>query len=58
MAGDVITEFAGEKIESYDELDKVLQCHAAGETVTVKYQRSENGSYVEHTTQLTLGSKP
>jgi len=58
QAGDVITEFAGEKVESYDDLDRILQCYAAGETVTIKYQRSEDGTYVEHTTELTLGTKP
>lgn len=58
LPGDVITVFAGEKVESYDDLDRILQCYAAGETVTITYERSEDGEYVEHTTQLTLGSKP
>lgn len=58
LPGDVITEFAGEKVESYDDLDRILQCYAAGETVPITYQRSENGEYVEYKTNLTLGAKP
>ena len=58
QSGDIITKFDGETITSYDELDRTLKCYAAGTTVTITYQRQENGVYAEHTTQLTLGAKP
>jgi serine protease Do len=58
MTGDIITKFDGQKISSYSDLQNVLQYYAAGETVTVTVMRPENGEYVAHEFELTLGSRP
>ncbi len=58
QVGDIITKFDGESIESYDDLQSVLQYFAKGTTVKVEFQRQENGEYVSHTVDLTLGEKP
>jgi serine protease Do len=58
MTGDIITKFDGQKISSYSELQSVLQYYAAGETVTITVMRPENGEYVSHELELTLGSRP
>ena len=58
LTGDVITKFDGEKISSYDDLQNILKYYKAGTTVKITYARQENGEYVEHTVDLTLGSKP
>jgi serine protease Do len=58
LKGDVITAFDGRSISSYDELQNVLQYYAAGSTVSITYERQENGVYVEHTVDLTLGYRP
>ncbi len=58
MAGDIITGFNGRTVESYSDLQNILQYYAAGTTVTITYQRQENGKYVEHTADLVLGRRP
>jgi serine protease Do len=58
IKGDIITKFDGQKITSYTELQSVLQYYAAGETVSVTVMRPENGEYVAHEFELTLGSRP
>ncbi len=58
VRGDIITGFNGRTIRSYDDLQGILQYYAAGTTVTITYQRQENGTYVEYNTQLTLGRRP
>lgn len=55
--GDILTRFDGVSISSYDALKDRLQYYAAGETVEVTVQRSENGTYEEVTVNLTLSSK-
>lgn len=39
---DIITEFAGEKVESVDDLLRALEKHKAGDTVAAKVYRNEN----------------
>ena len=54
--GDIITEFDGRSILSMNQLQDTLQYYAAGETVAVVIQRSNNGQYQEQTVNVTLGS--
>jgi serine protease Do len=58
MKGDIITKFDGQKISSYSDLQSILQYYSAGETVTVTIMRPENGEYVSHELELTLGTRP
>ena len=58
MKGDIITKFDGSSINSYSDLQKILQYYAAGDSVTVTVQRPQNGEYVSIELNLTLGSRP
>lgn len=58
MKGDVITKFDGDSIESFEDLQEVLQYFAPGDTVKVVVQRPMKGEYVEMTLELTLGERP
>jgi putative serine protease PepD len=53
-AGDVITSFAGETIQSPDDLTAAVGAKAAGDKVSVTYVR--DGS--TKTTQVTIGTRP
>ena len=57
LTGDIITKFDGNKIKDYEDLQALLQYYPAGETVTIVLQRPENGEYVTHEIELTLGSR-
>ena len=57
IPSDIITRLAGEKIESYSDLQEVLKHYAAGDEIEVTVMRSENGEYVEYKYELTLGTK-
>lgn len=54
--GDIITGFDGRTITSMTQLQDTLQYYAAGETVDIVIQRSDNGGYTEQTVTITLGS--
>ena len=58
MSGDIITEFDGERIDSYADLQAVLQYYASGDTATVTVMRPQNGEYVSLDLEITLGSRP
>lgn len=58
VKGDIITKFDGEKISSYSDLQNVLQYYAAGTTAKITVMRPENGEYVQHDYDITLGSRP
>ncbi len=58
MTGDIITKFDGQRVESYDELQSILQYYAVGTTTEITICRPENGAYVEHELQVTLGQRP
>lgn len=58
MSGDIITEFDGERISSYSDLQDVLQYYASGDTATVTVMRPEGGQYVQYDLQIILGSRP
>jgi putative serine protease PepD len=53
-AGDVITAFAGETIQSPDDLTAAVATKAPGDKVSVTYVRNGNTK----TTQVTIGSRP
>ena len=55
--GDIITEFAGQKISSMDELQEELQYHAKGDQVEMKIMTVGNGGYESKTLTITLGDK-
>ncbi len=54
--GDILTSFDGKSVTTYTGLLEILQYYAAGETVDVVIQRSDEGEYTEQTISLTLGS--
>ena len=54
---DVIVEFNGTKIGTYDALVNELQYCKGGDTVTLKVMRVENGSYQEKELSMKLGFK-
>ena len=54
---DVITEVEGQRIQSGDELQSQIRYYAAGETVTITYERLTNGSWEEYTAEVELGHK-
>ena len=55
--GDVITKFEGNSLATMEELQEYLAAYAAGTTVTVTYERLEDGEYVEYECQITLEKK-
>lgn len=54
--GDILTELDGRSISGMAQLQDVLQYYAAGETVDLVVQRSDNGEYQAQTLSITLGS--
>lgn len=54
--GDIITEIDSQKVASMQELKALLAGYDAGQTVTVKLQRLDNG-YEEHEISVTLGTQ-
>ncbi len=54
--GDVITEFGGYEISSYEELTSELTYYEAGTSVQVKYMRADDGTYVEGEATVVLGT--
>lgn len=55
--GDIITAFGGDKVTSMDELQRLLEYYAKGETVEVTVMTIGNGGYEEKTVSLTLGNR-
>ena len=55
--GDVITAVDGTSVSTTDDLTTQLRYHKSGDTVTITYQRSNNGSYTKGSAKVTLGSK-
>ena len=55
LSGDILIKFDGQKVLSGSDLQKLLRYYSGGDTVTVTYMRMENGEYVEHEAELTLG---
>ncbi len=55
--GDIIIEFDGAKVASMDELQRLLEYYAKGDTVEVKVMMIGNRGYEEKSVSLTLGNK-
>lgn len=55
--GDIITAFDGHDVDSMEEIQELLQYHAAGTKVTITISRADNGEYIEQDLEVTLGSK-
>lgn len=58
MSGDIITKFDGQSIDSYADLQQVLQYYAAGDNARITIMRPENGQYVQYDLDITLGERP
>lgn len=57
MRGDVITKFEGNSIATMEELQEYLAAYPAGTTITLTYERLENGEYVEYECKVLLEKK-
>ena len=55
--GDIITKFDNHDVDSMEEVQELLQYHAAGTKVTITVSRADNGQYIEQDIEVTLGSK-
>ncbi len=57
MQGDIITGLDGSKIETIEDLKNALSYKKAGQTVELKVQVLEGGSYTEKVLEVTLGER-
>lgn len=55
--GDIITEFDGDKVTSMDELQRILEYYAKGDTVDMTVMSVGSGGYRSKTVSITLGNK-
>ncbi len=55
--GDIITAFDGDTVTSMDELQKLLEYYAKGDTVDMTVMTAEAGGYQSRTVTITLGNK-
>jgi serine protease Do len=55
---DIITQFDGQGIKTYDDLTNMLKYYEGGTTVSLTVQSLENGQYVERNVDITLGNRP
>jgi serine protease Do len=58
LAGDIITDFEGQSIYSYEDLVEVLTYYGPDSTVTVTVMRQQSGSYASVDLSITLGKRP
>jgi len=54
---DIITEFDGEKITVYEELQAVMQYFRPGDVAKVTVERINNGRFEEVELEVTLGER-
>lgn len=57
MQGDIITRFDGRNVKSMEEVRSLMKYLPAGTEVEVTIQRAKNGTYEEHTLDVTMGKK-
>ena len=57
LKNDIITKFDGQGVSSAEDLSKLVAYYEKGSKVSVTFERLENGSYKEHTAEVTLGSR-
>jgi serine protease Do len=58
LAGDIITEFEGQSIYSYEDLVEVLSYYGPDSTVSITVMRQQSGSYEAVELTITLGKRP
>jgi serine protease Do len=58
LTGDIITDFDGETIATYEDLVGALSYYGPGDAVTVTVMRQQNGSYNPVELHITLGKRP
>ena len=57
QSGDIIQQFDGTTVQTYDNLTNQLSYYRAGEQVEVVVARAEGGQYQEQTLTVTLGAR-
>lgn len=57
LENDVITKVEGQNISSAEDVVSIVASYKAGETISITYQRLENGEYEEHTLDVVLGAQ-
>ncbi|SDB06439.1 S1C family serine protease [Eubacterium oxidoreducens] len=57
QVGDILTQFDGKSITSYEYLQEQMQYYKAGDEVDIVVQRASDGTYQEQKITVTLGSK-
>ncbi len=55
---DIIVKFDGQTVRTMAELKEMLTYYEGGDTIELTVQSLENGEYVEHQVQITLGVRP
>lgn len=58
LGGDILTNFDGEKILEYEDLQKALQYYGPGETADIIVMRQTDGEYQAVELTITLGERP
>lgn len=58
LSGDILTDFDGTPISNYEDLEKVLQYYAPGDSASLKIMRQMDGSYQSLKIEITLGTNP
>lgn len=58
LSGDIIVNFDGDKITTYEDLQEVLQYYAPGDEAIVRVKRQMQGEYVEVELTIVLGTRP
>ena len=58
LKGDIIVNFDGDKVTSYDELAEVMQYYGPGSEATITVMRASFGQYEEVEINIALGKKP
>ena len=58
LSGDIIVDFDGEKITTYEDLEEVLQYYGPGSEAVITVKRQQNGEYVDVEIPIVLGVRP
>lgn len=58
LPGDIIVNFDGEKVTSYDDLVEIMQYYGPGSEATLTVMRASQGQYEKVELQITLGKRP
>ncbi len=58
LNNDIIVDFDGEKITTYEDLQEVLQYYAPGSEAVITVMRQTQGEYVEVEIPIVLGTRP